>query len=81
MDFDRLLDRPQLAGNLFVQFAGNDVFQYFSLARRERGQTRVDFGNFSSLTPKGAVFLDGHTNGCKQVFIVCLLYTSDAADE
>ena len=33
MDFDRLLDGAQLAGNLFVQFASNDVFEHFAFAR------------------------------------------------
>src|SRR5260370_5572102 len=36
MDFDRLLDGAQLAGNLFVQFASNDVFEHFPLTRCER---------------------------------------------
>ncbi len=70
MDFDCLLDGAQLAGDLFVQFSSNDVFEHFSLARRERRQTRADFGKFGLISTKGAVFLNRYANGCKQVLIV-----------
>ena len=70
MDFDRLLDGAEVGGNLFVQFASDDIFEHFPLAWCERGQARADFGKFGLLLPKGAVFLNRHTNGCKQVFIV-----------
>ena len=70
MDFDRLLGGAELAGNLFVQFASNDIFEHFPLTRCKRGQARADFGKFGLLLPKGAVFLNRHTNGCKQVCIV-----------
>jgi len=70
MDFDRLLDGAKVAGNLFVQFASDDMFEHFPLTRCERGQVRANFGKVGLPPPKGAVFLNGHTNGCKQVFIV-----------
>src|SRR6476619_2476334 len=70
MDFDRLLDGAQLSGNLFVQFASNDVLEHFAFAGRERGQTRADFEKFRLLSTKGVVFLNRYTNGCKQVLIV-----------
>ena len=70
MDFDRLLDCAEVIGDLFVQFAGDDIFEHFPLTRRERGQARADFRKFGLLAPKSAVFLNRHTNGCKQVFIV-----------
>ena len=70
MDFDRLLGSAQVAGNLFVQFASDHIFKHFPLRWCERGQARADFGKFGLLPPKGAVFLNRHTNRCKQVFIV-----------
>jgi len=70
MDFDRLLDSAEVAGDLFVQFAGDDIFEHFPLTRCERGQARVDFGKFGLLVSKGAVFLNRRANGCKQVFII-----------
>ena len=70
MDFDRLLGSAQVAGNLFVQFASDHIFEHFPLTWCERGQARADFGKFGLLPPKGAVFLNRHTNRCKQVFIV-----------
>src|SRR5436190_8616145 len=70
MDFDRLFDGAEVAGNLFVQFASDDVFEDFPLTRCERSQAGTDFGEFSLLPPKGAVFLNRPTNGCKQFFIV-----------
>src|SRR4029077_5398317 len=70
MDLDRLLNGTEVAGNLFVQFASDDIFEHFPLTRCERGQARADFGKFGLLPPTGAVFLNGRTNGCKQVFVV-----------
>jgi hypothetical protein len=31
MDFDRLLDGAEVAGDLFVQFASDDIFEHFPL--------------------------------------------------
>src|SRR6266480_6400898 len=70
MDLDRLLDRAEVAGNLFVQFASDYVLEHFALTRCECGQARADFGKFGLLTPTVPIFLNRHTNGCKQVFIV-----------
>ena len=70
MDFDRLLDGTEVAGDLFVQFASDDIFEHFALTRCERGQARPDFRKFGLLPPKSLVFLNRYTNGCKQVFIV-----------
>ena len=70
MYLHRVLDRAEFAGDLFVQVAGNHKFEHFLLTWCERGQARADFGKFCLLLPKGAVFLNCHTNGCKQVCIV-----------
>src|SRR5438309_2202664 len=70
MDFYRLLDGTEVAGDLFVQFASYDIFEHFPLARCERGQACLDFGKFGLLPPKGAVFLKRRMNRCKQVFII-----------
>ena len=70
MKFDRLLSGAEVAGNLFVQFASNDIFKHFAFTWCKRVQARTDFCKFGMLLPKRAVFLNGHTNGCKQVFIV-----------
>jgi hypothetical protein len=70
MGFDCLFDGADLAGNLFVQFASNNMFEHFALTRCERGQVRPDFGKFGLLLPKRAVFLNGRTNGRKKVCIV-----------
>ena len=70
MDFHRLLDSAEVVGDLFVQFAGDDIFEHFALARCERGQARADFGKFGLVASQGAIFLNCHTNSCKQVFIV-----------
>ena len=66
MDFDCLLQSAQLAGDLFVQFASNDVFEHFPLTSRERKKARADFVKFSLLSSKGSVFLNRRTNGCDQ---------------
>ena len=56
MDFHRLLDGAEVAGDLFVQFAGNDIFEHFALTRCERGQARADFGKFGLLPSKARFF-------------------------
>src|SRR5262245_41785413 len=70
MDFDRLLHSAEFTGNLFVQFAGDDVFEHFALTRCQRGQARADLGKFSLLSMKGAILLNCHTNSCEKLFIV-----------
>src|SRR5262245_26555952 len=46
------------------------MFEHLSLAPRKRVQAPADFGKFGLLPPKGSVFLNCHTNRCKQVRIV-----------
>ena len=70
MDFDRLFDGAEIAGNLFVQFASDDIFEHFPFTRCERGQAGADFGKLSLLQSKGAVLLNRRSNSSKQVFIV-----------
>ncbi len=54
MDFDRVLNGVQVAGNLFVQFASDNVFERFPLTRCERGQARaVTCAKRSCGTPRG----------------------------
>ena len=65
MYFARLLDGAEVAGNLFVQFTSDDIFEHFPLTQCEHRQARADFGKFGLLLPKGAVFLNRHTNGCE----------------
>jgi len=43
MGFDGLFDGAELAGNLFVQFASNDIVEQFVLTRCKCGQARPDF--------------------------------------
>jgi hypothetical protein len=57
MGFDRLLDNAE-------------VLKHLPLTWCERGQAHADFGNFGLLLPKRMVFLNRHTYGCEQVFIV-----------
>jgi hypothetical protein len=70
MNFDRLLSSAEVVGNLFVQFASDDVFEHFAFTRCKRGQAR----GFPKVRPAPAdgraVFVNRHTNGCKQVCIV-----------
>ena len=54
VDFDRRLGGAELAGNLFVQFASNDIVEHFVLTRCKCGQARADFGNFGLLPAKNA---------------------------
>jgi len=70
MNFDRLFDSAEVAGNLFVQFASYNVFEHFPLARCERGQARLDFGKLCLLMSESAVLLNRRMNRCKQVFII-----------
>jgi hypothetical protein len=49
MDFDGLLGCAKVGGNLSVQFASDDMFEHFPLARCERGQARAEFGKFALL--------------------------------
>jgi hypothetical protein len=66
MDFDRLFNRAKVAGNLFVQFAGDDVVEHFALTRCEGDQARADFGKFGLFLPNGAILLNCRSDGCEQ---------------
>src|ERR1043166_709862 len=70
MDFDRLLDGAEVAGNLFVQFASDDIIEHFAFTRCERGQALANFGKLALLPAKREVFLKRRMNGYKQLFII-----------
>ncbi len=46
MHLDRRFSDPQVTGNLFIQLAGDNLFENFPLARGERVETGADFGKF-----------------------------------
>ena len=70
MDFDGFLDGAEVSGGLLVELAGDDVFQDFALARSERRQALLDFGDFGTRLPLEAILLDGDVNGFEQILVV-----------
>ena len=60
----------QFTGNLFIQLAGDDMFEHFPLARCERVETRADSGKLGLFPPGDSVSFNRGVNGRKQIFSI-----------
>ncbi len=70
MHFDCRFSNAQVTGNFLVQLAGDDMLEHFPLARRERVETRADFGKLGLLLADDSVSFDGCANRCEQIFVL-----------
>ena len=70
MHFDCRFSDAQVTGNLFVQLAGDDMFEHFPLARCERVETRADFGKLGLFPASDSVSFNRGVNGRKQIFSI-----------
>src|SRR5439155_6912836 len=60
----------EVTGNLFVQFAGNDMLEHFPFARRERVEPSADCGKLGLLLASDSVSFNSRANRCEQIFVL-----------
>src|SRR5438874_7524660 len=70
MHFDCRFSNAQVTGNLFIQLAGDDMFEHFPLARCEGVETRADFGKPGLFSTGDSISFDGCANGRKEIFLL-----------
>src|SRR5438093_5305212 len=69
MHFDCRFSNAQVTGNLFIQLAGDDMFEHFPLARCEGVETGADFGKPGLFSTDDSISFDGCANGWKEIFL------------
>src|SRR5438132_8969859 len=70
MHFDCRFSNAQVTGNLFIQLAGDDMFEHFALARCEGVETRADFGKPGLFSTGDSISFDGCANGREEIFLL-----------
>ena len=70
MRFHCPLSDAKVTGDLFVQFAADNVFEHLPFAWCEGSKTRTNFGNLSLLLTRHAIFFNCRANGAKQGLII-----------
>src|SRR6266487_3194802 len=70
MRFHCPLSDAKVTGDLFVQFAADNVLEHLPFAWCEGSKTRTNFGNLSLLLTRHAIFSNCRANGAKQGLII-----------
>jgi hypothetical protein len=70
MHFDGRFSDAQVTGDLFIQLAGDNLFENFPLARGERVETGADFGKFGLVQASDSVSFNSRANRCEQIFVL-----------
>jgi hypothetical protein len=70
MHFDGVLAGAEVAGNLLVELAGNDMFHHLALARREACEPLLELGHFGRPFVLFGSALQRSSHGTQEVGIV-----------